>query len=673
MCGIAGIYHYAHDGHVSEQVLTRMRDTMLHRGPDGASNWLSADAKVGLAHRRLSIIDLSTAATQPMCNEDGSIWITFNGEVYNHLILRKELITAGHHFRTDHSDTEVLIHGYEEWGLDGLLRRIEGDYGFVIWDGPEERMSLVRDRIGVKPLYFSLKDGRLLFGSEIKAILAHPEADSDVQPIAMYHYLSFMTTPAPLTMFKGIYKLPAGFCMQVDRNGIKASRYWDAMPGQAIETAQLSGVSMAAREQFYIDGIQSRLRDAVEKRMMADVPVGVFLSGGVDSSTNVALMSEFTSRPLETFTVGFKDFQHLNELEHADAIASRFKTNHHEVLVDESDMRGYLDQLIHHQDEPIADWVCIPLYFVSKLAKENGVKVVQVGEGSDEQFAGYAKYMEYLRLHRDYWHPFRTYFPAFAQKGIAAAAAAAGRLRPGLEVHADIVERAAAGRELFWSGAMAYWDTLKRRLVVPGSVTADDIPQELIDSGMLPREYLYPDSFNVVNDFMGRIDREHPDQDVLARMTYSEFKIRLPELLLMRVDKIAMSVSLEARVPFLDHKLVEWSLDIPMVAKIPNLEPKRLLKKAVEGLIPHDIIYRKKMGFGAPMSQWLRGEFGREVESQLLASKLLERGFFDQAYIKSLFAQHFSGRRDNGLYIWVLYNLTRWFDYWVDGGHERQG
>jgi asparagine synthase (glutamine-hydrolysing) len=665
MCGIAGIYHYNREDQISKQLLTAMRETMTHRGPDGGDNWISEDGKVGLAHRRLSIIDLSTSAAQPMGNETKKIWITFNGEVYNHAKLRQELIHAGHQFQTNHSDTEVLIHGYEQWGLDELLRRIEGDFAFVIWDSQAERLILVRDRIGVKPLYFSIKNGRILFGSEIKAILADSTIERDIEPVAMEHYLSFLTTPAPFTMFKDIYKLPAGFCMQISKGDIKSWRYWDMFPERAVGKTELTKLKGDDSEEFYINGIKQILRESVKKRMMSDVPVGVFLSGGVDSSTNVALMSQFTNIPLETFTVGFKDFQHLNELDEARLISKIFKTNHHEILIDESDMRGYLDEMIHHQDEPIADWVCIPLHFISKLAKESGITVVQVGEGSDEQFAGYSGYLSYLKLHKKYWTPFQKFMPEILQKLLARIAVKLASIFPRYEIYADIVYRAAYKRELFWGGAIAYWNITKNKLLDSKRTTTQNIPQELIECGLFDEGDFTKDSFNIIKKIVKNYDENSLSKEILARMTYIEFKLRLPELLLMRVDKITMASSLEARVPFLDHKLVEWVAKIPMSSKLRNFEPKYLLKKAVEGLIPNEIIYRKKMGFGAPMSQWLRGDFGVQVRSEIFSSKILERKIFNLEFIDGLFNEHFSGRRDNGLHIWVLYNLSRWYDYWI--------
>ena len=316
-----------------------------------------------------------------------------------------------------------------------------------------------------------------------------------------------MTTPAPMTMFAGIYKLPAAHYLTFGEGGLEESRrYWDALPRvDAAVEAELARMSIQERESYYVQGIRSRLRDAVAKRMMSDVPFGVLLSGGVDSSTNVALMSELMNRPVRTFTVGFKDHAHLNELDEARLVARRFKTEHHEVLIDEADMTGYLGQLIHSQDEPLADWVCIPLYFVSKLVRDSGTTVVQVGEGSDEQFCGYNSYMEYLKLYDRYWTPFRKYLPQLAQSGIAGVAKLAARYRPSLERHADVIDRAARGRHHFWSGAMVFHDLTKRRLLsargIPGAVGAP----ELLASGLLPKGYLEPESFNVVRGFRERL------------------------------------------------------------------------------------------------------------------------------------------------------------------------
>jgi len=335
MCGIAGILNFASDRSVESDILQAMGDSMAHRGPDGDGQWISRDGRIGLGHRRLAIVDLSNSAAQPMSDADETVWVTFNGEIYNHLGLRRDLKKSGHRFRTDHSDTEVLIHGYKKWGIDGLVKRLDGMFAFAIWDDANKRLYIVRDRIGVKPVYFTRGGGVFRFASEIKAILADPTVPRAVEPSALNHYLSFMVAPAPLTMFKDIFKLPAGHIMEIDpAGGLSARRYWDAVPGKGIDATETKGLSKAALEDFYTTGIRNRLETAIEKRMMSDVPFGVFLSGGIDSSANVALMSKMMDRPVDTFTVGFKDHTHLNELEYASRVAKDFKTNHHEVLID---------------------------------------------------------------------------------------------------------------------------------------------------------------------------------------------------------------------------------------------------------------------------------------------------------------------------------------------------
>ncbi|MCH7550333.1 MAG: asparagine synthase (glutamine-hydrolyzing) [Proteobacteria bacterium] len=664
MCGIAGILDIGGTRPVDGTVLKAMGDSMAHRGPDGEGQWIAPDRRIGLAHRRLAIVDLSDEAAQPMCDAAETVWVTFNGEIYNHMALRALLEKAGHRFRTDHSDTEVLVHGYKEWGIGGLVDRLDGMFAFGLWDDGEKRLFLVRDRIGIKPVYFTRTAGTFRFASEIKAILADPSVPRDVEPAALNHYLSFMVAPAPLTMFKDIFKLPAGYLMEVDQSGrMEARRYWDAVPGKGIDPGDLKGLSDAAVEDFYTTGIRDRLQAGIEKRMMSDVPFGVFLSGGIDSSANVALMSRLMDQPVETFTVGFKDYTHLNELDYASRVAKDFKTNHHEVLIDEGDMLGYLGDLIHHQDEPLADWVCIPLYFVSKLAKDSGVTVVQVGEGSDEQFSGYNSYRLYLKLHRWFWGAFNA-LPRPARKG---AASLASRLTcshtPRLDRVADILGRGAKGQELFWGAAHAYWNIHKDR-VLDAPIEAGPWPV-LEEAGLNTAGLGAADSGEVISALMQSFDSAHPGRDELTRMIHNEFKVRLAELLLMRVDKITMSTSVEGRVPFLDHGLVDFTMDIPQAWKVRGGVSKYLLKKSLSGILPEDVLHRPKMGFGAPMAEWLRGDFGKQAESAVLGSSLMLDGYFDQSHIKRQFGQHRKGRRDNALHLWILFNLTAWHDHWI--------
>jgi len=674
MCGIAGIFGFnapPSEGSGGESsgtaaIVKAMRDTMVHRGPDGDGIWVSDDGRVGFGHRRLAIVDLTDAAAQPMSNEDGRVWVTFNGEIYNHLALRQKLTAAGHTFRTDHSDTEVLVHGYEEWGIDGLVERLDGMFAFAIWDEGEQRLTLVRDRVGIKPLYFTRPGGSFLFASEIKGLLAHGQVTRAMEPAALNHFLSFLVAPAPLTMFKDIFKLPPAHILEVDAKGrLSARRYWDATPGRGINGGDLYGLSESETEKYYTKGIRRLLESAIEKRMMSDVPFGVFLSGGIDSSANVGLMSRLMDRPVDTFTVGFKDHQHLNELDQAARVAKEFKTNHHEVLIDEQDMIGYLDDLVHHQDEPIADWVCIPLYFVSKLAKDSGVTVVQVGEGSDEQFCGYDSYMTYLNLYRKFWNPYRALTPGPLRGAVGGVASMLAGHTDRYDKFVEVLRRAGAGHDLFYSGANAFWSVHKDRLL-PTPIRGTGW-QELAEAGLDTCAAESPDSGDVIQAFLGPFDKDHPGSDDLNRMSYAEFRLRLPELLLMRVDKISMSTSVEGRVPFLDHHLVEFTADIPQSWKIRGGETKYLLKKALGDLLPDDIIHRKKMGFAAPMTEWLRGDFGRRAERTVMESGIFEYGLLDREHVTGLFRDHLDGRRDHALHLWALFNLAAWHDHWIAG------
>ena len=656
MCGIAGWLSTSAGEPVSEEILNRMRECMVHRGPDGAGTWVSAARQAGLAFRRLAIIDLNQNANQPMPNEDGNLHIVFNGEIYNHRALRRELEAKGHRFRTDHSDTETIVHGYEEWGKD-VVHHLEGMFAFAIWNEREKTLFMARDRIGVKPLYFTTVGSTFLFASEIKALLAHPRVAAQVEPYALYHYLSFLTTPAPMTMFRGIFKMPAGHRVTIrPGDAIALERYWDPLPPwiDVQDPAQRSEPDAIARTRALLEA-------AVEKRLMSDVPFGVFLSGGVDSSAITALMARQLNQPVKTFTVGFSDHQHLNELDYARRVAELYKTDHHEVLVDSRQMEEYLPTLVYSQDEPIADWVCIPLYFVSRLVRDSGTVVVQVGEGSDEEFCGYDSYMGYLRLYQRYWQPFRR-LPAPAQHAAAALARWGSAMTGKAHLYTDIINRAANDREHFWGGAMSFWEPMKRRLLNNREWRALDVPDNV--RRIVPGAFLTQDTFNVVSEYLSTVDSKMPQGDVLARMTYLEFKLRLPELLLMRVDKITMSTSVEARVPFLDHHLVGFTMGMPKTLKTKDGIPKYVLKKALEGIIPNDVIYRKKMGFGAPMREWLRGGFGRAAEQTVMESPLRSEGFFDYQHIAEMFRRHRDGE-DFSLPLWTLYNLTAWFDRWV--------
>jgi asparagine synthase (glutamine-hydrolysing) len=640
MCGICGVWEYgAGEGRIESSLLTRMRDEMTHRGPDDAGELVFDERRGGFGFRRLSIIDLSAAGHQPMHGCDDRTWLVFNGEIYNHAVLRADLEKRGHKY-SSRTDSETILHLYEERGLD-FIHDLEGDYGIALWDANKEQLVLVRDRIGVKPLYFYHKDGRFIFASEIKAILQHPAVTPDIDEQALYHYLTFLTTPAPATLFRDIQKIPAGHILIVKRDGtLNMQRYWDALPPQ-----QAAG----GTEQEQRAEILRLLRDSIRKRMMSDVPFGVFLSGGVDSSANVALMSEQMSRPVETFTVGFSDAEYLNELEQARRIARQFGTNHHEVIISEKEMHDFLPQMVFHQDEPIADPVCVPLYYVSKLARDSGTIVVQVGEGADEIFSGYENYVRHLRIYENFWRHAET-LPLSLRRAISnlsrPALEATGRKR----VVIELIRRLGANEPLFWGATVVYDETFKPRVLAP------QMRERL--NGL--------SSLRVVESYLKRIDEERPDAEFLARMTYLELKLRLPELLLMRVDKITMATSVEARVPFLDHHLVEYALSLPRALKVEGVSGKHILKRSLEEILPHDLLYERKRGFGAPVREWFRESLGGWFDDHLMNSTMRRRELLDYGFVSRMLEEHRRRTKDWGFHLWALLNLSLWYERWIE-------
>jgi asparagine synthase (glutamine-hydrolysing) len=642
MCGICGVWEYGGAaGRVSRGLVERMRDQMPHRGPDDAGALIFDEARGGLGFRRLSIIDLSEAGHQPMHGCTDRVWLVFNGEVYNHARLRAGLEARGHVYAS-HTDSETILHLYEERGLD-FVHDIEGDYAIALWDADRERLVLVRDRIGVKPLYFYHHDGRFIFASEIKAILQHPAVTADVDEESLYHYLTFLTTPAPHTLFRGIKKIPAGHMATIKRDGtLELVKYWDALPpAQAMEKP--------VDEEECKAEILRLLRESITKRMMSDVPFGVFLSGGVDSSANVALMAEQMSRPVETFTVGFRDAEHLNELESARRIARDFGTNHHEVIIASEEMQKFLPDLVFHQDEPIADPVCVPLYYVSKLARDSGTIVVQVGEGADEIFSGYDNYVRHLRIYEKFWqhaervpHVMRRAASAVARPALEAT----GKKRAAIE----LIRRLGADEPLFWGGAIVYDETFKPRVL----------------SEKMRRKFDGRSSLEAVLPYLQKIENERPGSDFLSRMTYLELKLRLPELLLMRVDKITMATSVEARVPFLDHHLVEYAMGLPRSLKVEGRSGKHILKRALEEILPHDLLYSPKRGFGAPIREWFRNGLGEIFDAHLMNSPMRKRDFFDYKFIARLMDEHRRGAHDWSFHLWALLNLSMWYERWIE-------
>jgi asparagine synthase (glutamine-hydrolysing) len=639
MCGICGIWEYgAAEGRIELSLVERMRDTMTHRGPDDAGAKVMDHARLGLGFRRLSIIDLSPAGNQPMHGCTDRVWLVFNGEIYNHARLREGLEQRGHVYAS-HTDSETILHLYEERGLD-FVDELEGDFGIALWDAEREQLILARDRIGVKPLYFHHKDGRFLFASEIKAILQHPSVTPEIDEESLYHYLTFLTTPAPRTMFRDIQKLPAGHMLVTKRDGsIELKQYWDALPPIISDTRS---------EAEHSEEILRLLRESIRKRMMSDVPFGVFLSGGVDSSANVALMSELMSQPVRTYTVGFEDTDELNELDSARAIAKRFGTDHHEVIIGQQEMQKFLPDLVYHQDEPIADPVCVPLYYVSKLARETGTIVVQVGEGADEIFAGYDWFRKYVRINDLFWRHAQG-FPDSVRRFAAESAKLLLEATYNKRTAIELTRRFGAGEPLFWGGAIVFDEDLKCR------VLSEEMSART--TGL--------SSYNAVRNHLEHIAQVRPDSDFASRMTYLELKLRLPELLLMRVDKMTMATSVEARVPFLDHNLVEYAMGIPVEFKIKGASGKHILKRALEEVLPSDLLYRPKRGFGAPIREWFRGESGEMLEGMIMNSSIRGRKLFDYAFIARLIDEHRRGARNWSFHLWALLNVSLWYDRWI--------
>ena len=632
MCGIAGIFKTSESARaVDAGLLGRLCDAMVHRGPDGRGTWLSPDRQIGLAHRRLAIVDLSDSAAQPM--RDGRLVLTFNGEIYNHAELRQELIRLGFtDWQTDHSDTEVILKAYRAWGID-CIHRFRGMFAFALWDGADRTLWLVRDRLGIKPLYYTEHAGRLMFASEIKALLQDPTLPREINEEGLFHYLSFLTTPAPMTLFKGIRKLPAGCRMRIDTRGVHdVERYWDAMTAAA-------GVGHIAPGDR-ADAVLQTLRDSVRLRKLSDVDVGVFLSGGVDSSTNAALFSEGETQAVRTFSIGYDtDYDsYPSELPFARQMAETVGASHHERLLSVDDLMAFVPNMAYLQDEPIADPVCIPLYYVSKLAKDNGVTVCQVGEGADELFFGYSQWHERLKLQR------LLGFPPLAVSGRwTLERLGRTRGRP-----YEWLRRAASAQPLFWGGAEAFTEVGKQRVL----------------SQRLRARFAGHTSWDALAPIRNRFLETAERSDHLNWMSYLDLNLRLPELLLMRVDKMSMAASLEARVPFLDHEFVSLVLSMPPADRNRGGVPKGLLKGAVRGLIPDTLIDRKKQGFGVPVHEWFFGSLGEQVMREL-DHFCDATGLLDPTEVRRL------ADLGAGVSLWPLYNLALWWRTYFVGDQGR--
>jgi len=613
MCGIAGFVSSDRLDDAAPARATAMRDVLTHRGPDEAG--LRTDEFAALAHRRLSIVDLSTGQ-QPLSNEDGTIWISFNGEIYNHADIRRDLESRGHRYRTK-SDTETIVHAYEEWG-DECVHRFRGMFAFALWDAPNRRLVLVRDRLGVKPVYWAVSGGTLLFGSEIKAILASGLIDAEPNSDAIPELLSTRYLSDTQTMFRGIQKLLPGHLLVFERGETRIRQYWDVPVGERDD-------SIAPRE--VVGRFRGLLEESVRLRLMSDVPLGMFLSGGIDSSAVAALMARMTNRAVQTFSVAFKD-RAFNELEYARQVATAVGADSHTIVIDDRDFFGALPKLVWHEDEPIAHPSSVPLYFVSELARQHA-KVVLTGEGSDELLAGYGKYL------RITWN---------------------------------------------WRAGTVYERMLPQRLAryarrsflamdrTPESMFLDNFAAiRLRDQRQLlaPAYQLAATPVHAYGTSVSHFRKPNGHSTLLDRLLYADIKTYLVELL-MKQDQMSMAASIESRVPFLDHHLVEFAARLPNEWKLSGLTTKRVLREAMKGLLPDSILNRPKMGFPVPFGKWAAGSWNGVVRDVLLDRRSRERGIIDPPAVERLLSDHAAGRANAGDRLWSLLNLELWYRTFID-------
>jgi len=625
MCGIAGFVEASTVAtpfglESSAALVRRMCDVIRHRGPDDEGTWV--DEGVALGMRRLSIIDLSTGH-QPIHNEDRSVWIVFNGEIYNFRELRTELELAGHRFYTA-TDTEVIVHAYEQWG-QGAIGRLRGMFGLAIWDARSRALLVARDRIGIKPMHYAQMNGRLYFGSELKSLLQAPDLPRDLDANALDHYLSFLYTPRDGSIFKSVRKLPPGHLLTWTDGRIAVKQYWQLPVDETFRGSDEDAVQ-------HLRGV---LGDAVRSHLMSDVPLGAFLSGGIDSSLVVGLMSEFSSSRVKTFSIGF-DEPAFDELEHARRVAVHFGTDHHEFVV-KPDGVSILDKLVSHFDEPFADSSAIPTWYVSEMARRH-VTVVLSGDGGDELFGGYERYLPHPRV-----VAFDRYSPRALRRvaGIAAARLPHGTRGKNFLRHVGRDDR---GRYL---DAIRFFGADEK----PALLTVD--VQRAIDT--LDPETLLARRFERFSQLpwpsqMMRFDAE----------TY------LPEDVLTKVDRMSMAHSIESRVPLLDNEVIDFASTLPASLKIKNGRRKHVLKEVAATLLPRDILNRKKQGFGVPLGTWFRGNLRELFADTLLSPSSLQRGYFQPAFVRRIVDEHLAGTRDHTLRLWQLVVFEKWQQQYVN-------
>jgi asparagine synthase (glutamine-hydrolysing) len=646
MCGINGIALSSRSRHnLDVAVLERMRDVITHRGPDDQGIFI--DGRIGLGHRRLSIVDVA-AGHQPMTNEDGSLHITFNGEIYNHTDFRALLEARGHIYHT-HCDTETILHLYEEYG-DGCIDNLRGMFAFAIWDRRKRELFIARDRLGVKPFYYvQTSDGSLYFGSEIKTLFEAGALKPEINFAVLPDYLANHATSGEETLFCGVKRLLPGHTMRWRDGEVQIKRYWDVSFTKRTDEAR--------SDQDYIAEWSELFRTSVRLRLMADVPLGMFLSGGIDSSAIAAVMSGMVDEPIKTFSVAFAE-REANELEYARIIARAFKTNHHEVVVSPEEFFAAWPKLVWHEDEPLAHPSSVALYFVSHLASQH-VKVVLTGEGSDELLAGYARYRKTI-LNLALGERYNSLAPASIRKVIRNLIAGQGSPagQPG------------------WGGGFKAGSRVRQKLLRTFLAVSPNIESIYFDNfAVFPRSLQdrlltaeARERIGTFDPYLGvKAALEQTDAtSLLDRLLYADIKTYLHELL-MKQDQMSMATSVESRVPFLDHKLVEFTSSLPERLKLRGWTTKYVLRQSMKGILPESIVSRPKMGFPVPIGAWFRGAYGSVIDDYVLSERAMSRGLFDPDFVRELVKRHQTGGEDHAERLWALVNFEMWQRQFFDG------
>jgi len=634
MCGICGIFNLQRQPLAHGECIDPMAASIYHRGPDSGGKFQLPH--IALAIRRLSIIDLETG-NQPLTNESGDITLVFNGEIYNYRELCEGLRDRGHHLKT-HSDGEAIIHLYEEQGPD-CLRELNGMFAIALWDDRNQRLLLARDRAGEKPLYYWRGGDTLVFGSEIKALQEYPGISREIDPVALTQYFFYGHFPSPRSVYAEIKKLPAAHRMVVEGGQIQIEPYW--RPQDYLRPPWKLPVT-PREERDLVEQLAVKLRQAAESRLVSDVPLGVFLSGGVDSSTIVAIMSELSPGNINSFSVNFPE-KTFNEEPYSTLVARRFRTHHHVLTADKPTMHQALMMLAEYLDEPVADPAVIPTYMISRFAREH-IKVALSGEGSDELFGGYPTYMG-ARL-ADYY----LKLPGVARRQLF------GRLQRFLPVSSTAVPKGLFLRRFL---SHAEKRPAERHHIWFGMFNPTELDQLFSPDWAGPR----PPSSEIFTPLARVLEGARFDETV-SEMLYLDFRLYLEDNLLVKVDRASMACSLEMRTPFLDHRLIEFAEGLPGNLKVRRFQLKYILKKAVERWLPKEIVYRQKRGFSVPIASWMRNELRPLVDETLEEEKLRRQGMFNVAFVRRLLNEHWSGKADHRKTLWTLFSFQLWFDRW---------